>query len=89
MQTRSGHMVSPQFAKMGTITGLAAVNFTLLDGQCFNVKVDDLDAVTLEVKLAGDEAFTQTTFEKGWNPEIVKEIKADASAGSYNLKWGY
>lgn len=89
MNTRSGHMVSPQFGKMGTVTGLAAANFKLADGNCINLKVEGVDPVTLEVKLAGDDEFTETTFEPGWNPEIIKEIKAKAAAADYNLKWGY
>lgn len=35
-----------------------------------------------------DGDFIDTNFESGWNPEIVKVIKATSLSG-INLKWGY
>lgn len=89
-KTRSGKFVSPQIGKMGNIDGLTNGDFTLPDGQIFNVKNDGLQPVTLAVQLAGmdDGDFIETNFESGWNPEIVKAIKA-TSLSSINLKWGY
>jgi hypothetical protein len=89
-KTRSGEMVSAQIGKMGVITNLTNANFALADGQCFNVKNDGLQPVKLEIQLAGmqDGEFVETTFEVGWNPEIVKAVK-QTSLSSTNLKWGY
>lgn len=90
--TRSGEMVSPQIAKMGTITGLTTTNFKLPDGNSFQIKNDSFAPVTLEVKLASmsdNDDFVATSFAVGWNPEIVREIKANASHTNVSLKWGY
>ena len=83
-------MVSAQIGKMGTIDGLQNGNFSLLDGQCFNVKNDGMQPVLLHVQLAGmsDGEFVETKFETGWNPEIVKAVKQTSLSG-INLKWGY
>lgn len=89
-KTRSGEFVSPQIGKMGKIDGLTDGNFTLPDGQIFNIKNDGLQPVTLAVQLAGmgDGGFIETQFECGWNPEIVKAVKQTSLSGT-NLKWGY
>ena len=83
-------MVSAQIGKMGVIDGLQENNFSLPDGQCFNVKNDGTQAVSLQVQLPGMESdeFVETKFEVGWNPEIVKVVK-QTSLSSINLKWGY
>lgn len=88
--TRSGEMVSAQIEKMGVITNLTNANFALADGQCVNVKNDGLQPVKLQIQLAGmaNGEFIETTFEVGWNPEIVKAVK-QTSLSSINLKWGY
>lgn len=89
-QTRSGEMVSAQIGKMGVIDGLQESDFSLPDGQCFNVKNDGTQAVSLQVQLPGMESdeFVETKFEVGWNPEIIKIVK-QTSLSSINLKWGY
>lgn len=89
-KTRSGEMVSAQIGKMGVIDNMTNANFALADGQCFNVKNDGLQPVKLQIQLAGmaDGEFIETTFEVGWNPEIVKAVK-QTSLSSTNLKWGY
>lgn len=89
-RTRSGEMVSAQIAKIGPITNLTNANFSLADGQCFNVKNDSLQPVKLHIQLAGmaDGEFVETTFEVGWNPEIIKVVK-QTSLSNVNLKWGY
>lgn len=83
-------MVSAQIEKMGVITNLTNANFALADGQCVNVKNDGLQPVKLQIQLAGmaNGEFIETTFEVGWNPEIVKAVK-QTSLSSINLKWGY
>ena len=88
--TRSGESVSAQIAKMGVVEGLDKGNFALQDGQSFQIKNDGVQPVSLQVQLAGMEegTFIETTFEIGWNPEIVKVIKATSLSG-INLKWGY
>jgi hypothetical protein len=50
-QTRSGEQVSAQIGKMGVIDGLQDKDFLLEDGQCFNVKNDGTQAVSLQVQL--------------------------------------
>lgn len=88
--TRSGEMVSAQIGRMGVVDGLQSGDFALLDGQCFNVKNDGTQAVSLQVQLAGmaDGEFVETKFEVGWNPEIIKVVKQTSLSG-INLKWGY
>lgn len=55
----------------------------------FNVKNDGETALNLEVNLWGmtPGTFISTRFEVGWNPEIVREIKATAQV--CDLKYGY
>lgn len=86
--TRSGEQVSAQIGRMGKIINLAQQNFSLNDGQVFNIKNDGV-SLTLEVRLAGmkEDEFISTTFQPGWNPEIVKEVKK--TSDYTNLKWGY
>jgi hypothetical protein len=81
-------MVSAQIGKMGVIDGLQESDFSLPDGQCFNVKNDGTQAVLLEVQLSGMDETIETKFEVGWNPEIVKVVKQTSLSG-INLKWGY
>jgi hypothetical protein len=90
MITRSGEMVSAQVGIMGTVTDLDTKDFSLADGQPFNIKNDGIAPVELEVQLAGmpDGETVTTKFDCGWNPEIVKVIKA-TSLSSINLKFGY
>jgi hypothetical protein len=75
---------------MGIIDNLPNENFSLADGQNFNVKNDGTQSLTLQVQLAAmpEGEFVETTFEVGWNPEIVKTVK-QTSLSSSNLKWGY
>lgn len=89
-ETRSGEMVSAQIGKMGIIDNLQDKNFSLKDGQCFNIKNDGTQPIKLEVQLAGmpDGEFVETGFEVGWNPEIVRTVK-QTSLSSINIKWGY
>jgi hypothetical protein len=83
-------MVSAQIGKIGVIDNLTNANFSLLDGQNFNVKNDGLQPIKLQVQLAAmkDGEFVETTFEVGWNPEIIKTVK-QTSLSSINLKYGY
>lgn len=75
---------------MGKVEGLSKGNFALPDGYNFQIKNDGIQPVTLQVRLARMEQgeFIETTFNVGWNPEIVIEIKA-TSLSCINLKWGY
>ena len=88
--TRSGEHVSAQIGKMGVIDNLQNADFSLADGMCFIIKNDGIQPVTLSVQLAGmkDGDFIETQFDCGWNPEIVRKIKA-TSLSSINLKYGY
>lgn len=89
-ETRSGETVSAQIGKMGAIDNLNNADFSLLDGQCFNIKNDGTQPVKLSVQLAGmdDGDFIETQFDCGWNPEIIKTVKQTSLSGT-NLKWGY
>lgn len=89
-ETRSGETVSAQIGKMGAIDNLNNADFSLPDGQCFNVENDGTQPVKLSVQLAGmnDGEFIETQFDCGWNPEIVKTVKQTSLSGT-NLKWGY
>jgi len=86
--TRSGEVVSAQIGKMGLID--LTNDFSLLHGQRFNIKNDGDEAAVLEVQLSAmaEGSFIETVFEVGWNPEIVKTVKANSMSG-LNLKWGY
>lgn len=88
--TRSGEQVSAQIANMGMID-VSSGNFSLQNGQSFQVKNDGGESVALTVRLAcmDEGTFVTTRFECGWNPEIVKEIKHDGSLNNPDLKWGY
>ena len=85
-------MVSPQVAKFGDIdiSELATKHFKLPDGNSFVIKNEGLAAVTLEVLPALSETgdFVSCVFDVGWNPELVREIKA-ASLTNVSIKWGY
>ena len=88
-ETRSKQPVSAQIGMMGVITDLTTENFRL--DIPFNLKNDGETAITLEVNLYGMEPgeFIETRLEVGWNPEIIREIKMDASLNTYDLKYGY
>ncbi len=83
-------MVSAQVGFMGVVPDITSQDFSLADGQPFNIKNDASTPVVLEVQLAGmpDGTTVSTKFDTGWNPEIVKKIKA-TSLSSLNLKFGY
>ena len=87
-ETRSGEHVSAQIGKMGIID--VSSDFSLANGQCFNIKNDGTQPVSLTVQLAGmsDADFIETQFDCGWNPEIIKVVKSTSQSG-INLKWGY
>lgn len=89
-ETRSGETVSAQIGKMGAIDNLNNADFSLPDGQCFNIKNDGTQPVKLSVQLAGmdDGDFIETQFDCGWNPETIKTVKQTSLSGT-NLKWGY
>lgn len=86
MTNRNGDSVSPQVSVMGNIT---------FDGGSFKkdapfcVKNDGEAAIFLEVNLWGmpEGEFINTRFETGWNPEIVREVKATSLTNA--LMWGY
>ncbi len=92
--TRTGEMTSLQVGGViKPITNLATENFSLRGKQSFLIKNDGSEEVTLEVNLPGMEAgeFTSTKFPVSprWSPEIVREIKVNASAGDMDLKYGF
>ena len=86
-----------QIVKFGAITGLDEGDFDL-NGNPFLVKndtkveiyegVNEGVDITLEVIPAGstDTEWVEIIFEYGWNPMLVKAIKA--TANTCNLIWG-
>lgn len=92
MITRSGEVVSAQVGIFGNINADKLTNddFSLENGQAFVVKNEGTEAVKLSVLPAGstDGVFVETTFDPGWNPEIVKVIKA-TTLSNVKLKFGY
>lgn len=84
--------MSAQISRMGVIGGLDSGNFALENGTIpFNVKNDGEEAAALEVSLWDMKPgeYVKTIFEVGWNCEIVREIRQNADAADFNLKWGY
>ncbi|MBD5228874.1 MAG: hypothetical protein HDS69_02365 [Bacteroidales bacterium] len=86
MTNRNGDLVSAQVSVGGPVT-FDGGNFR--KDVPFCVKNDGEAAVVLEVNLWGmpEGEFITTRFETGWNPEIVREIKATSSKTA--LIWGY
>ena len=86
-----------QIVKFGTITGLSAGNFSL-EGKPFLVKndtkveiyegVNEGVDITLEVipAVGNDNEWVEIIFEYGWNPMLVRAIKA--TANTCTLIWG-
>lgn len=87
MQNRNGDLVSAQISVAGEIDIIHGENFKKDTPFC--IKNDGETAVVLEVNLWGmpEGAFIATRFETGWNPEIVREIKATSQTNA--LLWGY
>lgn len=93
MQNRKGDNLSLQPSVIGAITDLSTKNFKLPNNAAFLIKNEGTEEVALEVKLFGMEdsdEFVSTLFSVSprWNPELVKEIKLNATAG-ITLKYGY
>ena len=87
---RNYEKTSLQVSNMGVVNNLATADFDNA-GRVFLIKNDGTDTVELEVNLASmaQGQYVTTKFEVGWNPELVRSIKQNASASSYDLKWGY
>lgn len=87
MQNRNGDLVSAQISVIGKVEFSDGQNFKKDTPFC--IKNDGDTAVVLEVNLWGmpEGAFIATRFETGWNPEIVREIKATSQTNA--LLWGY
>lgn len=89
MSTRSGEGVSAQVAVLGCINNLKKANFKVEGGHSFNIKNESQAPIRLSVKLSRMDEFIETTFDAGWNPEVVIEIKKDESLSNIDLKYGY
>lgn len=83
-------MVSAQVGIMGAVTGLADGDFSLSDGHRSTSRMTAFPRLNLKSNL--QECRTGQPSRQssicGWNPEIVKVIKA-TSLSSINLKFGY
>lgn len=86
--TASGATTTLQIATLGIVNNLGVADFSLPGNALFMLKNDGPAQVELEVKLANNDAWIATKFDPGWNPEILKAIKTNASA-DINLKYGY
>jgi hypothetical protein len=86
--TAAGAATTLQIATMGTIANLAVADFALAGSALFMLKNDGPAQVELQVKLANSADWITTKFDPGWNPEILKAVKTNASA-DINLKYGY
>lgn len=53
-------------------------DFSFGKGTYFLVKINGTVPVTLTVIYADDNIEVETSFQPGWNPDVLKEIKADA-----------
>ena len=86
MQNRNGDQVSAQISVAGKVV-FSGGNFRKDTPFC--LKNDGDTAVTLEVNLWGmpEGEFISTRFETGWNPEIIREVKATSLTNA--LVWGY
>jgi len=91
MDTRAEVRTSLQIAVMGVVTNLGAADFKIDNANgpvCFLIKNDGAAQVGLQIKPMKGEAWIPTNFDPGWNPELVREIKLNATAG-LDLKYGY
>lgn len=86
MTNINGDLVSAQISVAGKVD-FSGGNFKKEEPFC--IKNDGDTAVILEVNLWGmaEGEFVATRFEVGWNPEIVREIKATSQTNA--LLWGY
>ena len=87
--SRNGTQDALQVSMFGAVTGLDTADFSLPGNQQFQIKNEGTAAVTLEVIPADaeTETFVSTSFDPGWNVEIVRKIKTNTT--SMTLKWGY
>lgn len=83
---RANVRVSAQVSYIAALD-ISSANFT--SDTPFQIKNDGPDPVTLEVTLWSmpEGTFVATVFDPGWNPEIVRTVKANANVS--NLKYGY
>jgi len=86
LTNRANVQVSAQISFMAELN-VASANFTL--DNPFQIKNDGDEAIALEVNLWSmpEGVYIQTNFDPGWNPEIIRSVKA--KAGAANLKYGY
>lgn len=91
MITRSGEIVSAQVGVLKPIEGLSTANFK--SDVPFQLKNDGDEDVYLEVNCWSmpEGEFTKTRFPGGgtWSPEIIREIKKDATLVDAELLWGH
>lgn len=85
---KSGEVNSLQVGTLGIIANIATTDFALAADAPFLLKNDGLLQVELQVRLINSSAWISTRFETGWNPELLKAVKANAMDG-LNLKYGY
>ena len=85
---KSGEVNSLQIGTLGVISNIATTDFSLAADAPFLLKNDGLLQVELQVKLINSSAWITTRFETGWNPELLKAVKANAMDG-LTLKYGY
>ncbi len=90
-ETRAEVKTSLQIAVMGVVTNLATADFKIdvVKGpEYFLIKNDTSATVSLQIKPMKGDSWITTNFDPGWNPELVREIKLNATVG-LDLKYGY
>ena len=75
-----------QYGIMGNIEDLDKKNFIKTNAP-FNIKNEGAGNSRSEPLGYAPGQFIETTLLKGWNPEVIREIKHTATP--VNLKWGY
>lgn len=91
LQNLNGSGMGLQISVMKEADATSA-NFDWKDGEGqqmpFLVKNDGPDEIELEVRMWDGDSFVRTVFACGWNPELIREIKADAGLLSADIKAG-
>lgn len=94
LQNLNGNGMSLQISKLQAVESLNTTDFDWRDDDNqqvpFLIKNDGDDDIMLEVMLWDDTQYVETLFTAGWNPELVRSIKSDATmtTGTYDLKAG-
>jgi len=73
--------ITMQVGNAEEVPSLALADYAPTTDVPFLLKNDGTDNVTLEVKYANGTGWISTVFQPGWNPDQIKAIKTNATAG--------